>query len=73
MPTPSREQRDKNLEELKKAFDEMSEKESTRLKNENGFLRSWLQARNANDAAVSNLLAGSTLVQVAADEFLKTK
>lgn len=52
---PSKEDRDRHLDELKAAAQDWFAKEEARIDNETKFLRSVLAARGANNAAALNL------------------
>jgi len=67
---PTKDERDANLEALKKAVDEWAEVEIRRLENETTFLRAVLQGRGASDLGTKNLALASRLLQTEINQFL---
>ena len=67
---PTVDERDANLDALKKAADEWFEVEKKRLENETKFMRSVLQGRGASDAGTLNLATESALLQSEVDDFI---
>lgn len=66
-------ERDANLDELKKAFQEYADREEQRLDKETQFLQSILQARGASSVGALNLRDAVTLLQDEVAAFLQVE
>lgn len=68
---PTKDERDKNLDALKDAVKEWSDKETERLENEVKFMRSVLKGRTGSEqAGTKNLDQVSKLLQAEIDDFI---
>jgi len=67
---PTKQDRDANLEALRTAVNQWSNKEITRLDHEAKFFRSVLQGRGANDVGTKNMSKASALTMVEINSFI---
>lgn len=72
MATPTKAQRDANLDQLQAAANQYLQTEIARLDSETQFLRSVLQRRGATQVAALNLNGASSLVQQEIEAYLRT-
>jgi hypothetical protein len=68
---PTKDQRDANLDALKKATKDWADKEIKRLENETKFLRAVISGRGASENGTQNLYIVKDLAVGEIDEFLR--
>ena len=69
---PTKDQRNANLDALKKALDQWASYEKTRLENEVKYMRAVLKGRGAEQTGSKNLAQTATLLQSEIDQFIFT-
>jgi hypothetical protein len=67
---PTKDERNQNLEDLKKAVEDWAKSEKTRLENEVKFMRAVLKGRAASSTAQDNLAAISLKLVAEINQFL---
>jgi hypothetical protein len=72
MPTKqlTKDERNANLDALKKALDEWSKKEKARLENEIKYMRAVLKGHGSTSTGTQNLAKTASLLQVEIDQFI---